>query len=104
LIFALPLLVAGAGVASASVLIGYVSISFGESMLAPVLNPFAASLAPAGALGRTLGAITGATTLGNAVGPGLSGVLLALHLPAGFIALQLLCCVGAVVLAMTLGP
>jgi MFS family permease len=103
LIFALPLLAAGSSTATLSVLIGYVSISFGESMLAPVLNPFAATLAPEGSLGRTLGAITGATTLGNAVGPGLSGVLLALHLPAGFIALQLLCCVGAVALAVSLG-
>jgi MFS family permease len=103
LIFALPLLARGGAIATGAVLLGYGSISFGESMLAPVLNPFAATLAPDGALGRTLGAITGATTLGNAIGPGLSGVLLALGLPAGFIALQLACCVGAATLAIRLG-
>ncbi len=101
LIFGLPLVASSS--ATGAVLIGYVSISFGESMLAPVLNPFAASLAPDGALGRTLGAVTGATTLASAIGPALSGGLLALHLPAGFIALQLLCCAGAVVLALRLG-
>lgn len=101
LIFGLPLLASSS--ATGAVLIGYVSISFGESMLAPVLNPFAASLAPDGALGRTLGAITGATTLASAIGPALSGALLALHLPAGFIALQLACCLGAIVLALRLG-
>jgi MFS family permease len=101
LIFATPLLSPGLG--TGAVLLGYLSISFGESMLAPVLNPFAATLAPDGALGRTLGGVTGAITMGNAIGPGLSGVLLALHLPAGFIALQLACCTGAAALALRLG-
>jgi hypothetical protein len=106
LIFALPLVVGGSGgaaLASGSVLIGYLSISFGESMLAPVLNPFAATLAPVGALGRTLGAITAATTLANTIGPGLSGVLLALDVPVAFIGLQLACCAGAIALALHLG-
>jgi MFS family permease len=101
LIFATPLVSPGLG--TGAVLLGYLSISFGESMLAPVLNPFAATLAPDGAVGRTLGAVTGAITMGNAIGPGLSGALLALHLPAGFIALQLVCCAGAAGLALRLG-
>ncbi len=100
-IFGLPLL--ASSTATGAVLIGYMSISFGESMLAPVLNPFAAALAPVGALGRTLGAVTGATTLASAIGPALSGGLLALHLPAGFIVMQLLCCFGAIALALRLG-
>jgi MFS family permease len=103
LIFGAPLLGAGAGLGSGAVLLGYASISFGETMLAPVLSPFAASLAPEGAVGRTLGAVSGATTLANAIGPVLSGVLLALGVPIGFIALQLACCVGAVLLAVKLG-
>jgi MFS family permease len=103
LIFATPLVVSGSGVASGAVLLGYASISFGETMLAPVLSPFAASIAPAGAVGRTLGAVNGATTLANAIGPALSGVLLALGVPAAFIALQLACCLGAVALAVRLG-
>ncbi len=101
LVIGAPLLVSGTG--SAAVLIGYASIAFGETMLAPVLNPFAASLAPEGAAGRTLAAITGANTFANAIGPVLSGVLLALHLPAAFIALQLVCCFGAIGLSLRLG-
>ena len=101
LVIGAPLLVHGTG--SAAVLIGYASIAFGETMLAPVLNPFAASIAPEGAAGRTLAAITGASTVANALGPVLSGVLLALHVPAGFIALQLFCCVAAIGLSVRLG-
>jgi MFS family permease len=92
----LPLLHTGS--ATVFVIIGYASFSFGETMLSPVLTPLAASLAPEGAAGRTLAAISGATTLATAIGPALSGLLLALHLPVGFIALQLACCVGAIAL------
>ncbi len=99
-LLALPLLHLGA--ASVLVIVGYAAISMGETMLSPVLSPLAASLAPAGAAGRTLAAVSGAMTLATAVGPALSGVLLALHLPAGFIALQLACCVGAIVVAQRL--
>jgi len=82
---------------STLVLAGYALFSVGETMLAPVLSPLAASLAPAGATGRMLAAVNGAQTAATAVGPGLSGVLLGLGLPAGFIALQLACCVVAIV-------
>ena len=89
--------------APALVIAGYGLFSVGETMLAPVLTPLAASLAPAGATGRTLAAMSGGQTLATAVGPGLSGVLLALGLPGGFIAMQIACCLLAVVGARRLG-
>ena len=85
------------GSATAFVIAGYALFSVGETMLAPVLTPLAAALAPEGAAGRTLAAMSGAQTLATAVGPGLSGILLALGLPFGFIAMQLACCVLAIV-------
>jgi MFS family permease len=88
--------------APALLLVGYASFAFGETVLAPVLTPLAASLAPAGASGRTLAAVNGAQTLATAVGPGLSGVLLALGVPVGFVVLQLGCCVVSVVGARAL--
>lgn len=101
LVLAVPLLHVGS--ASALVLAGYALFSVGETMLAPVLTPMAVALAPAGATGRTLAALAGAQTLATAVGPGLSGLLLALGLPAGFIVLQLLCCVLAIIGGRRLG-
>lgn len=86
----------------ALVLVGYATFAFGETVLAPVLTPLAATLAPEGAAGRTLAALNGAQTLATAVGPGLSGVLLALGVPSGFVLLQLGCCVVSVVGARTL--
>ncbi len=95
LVLALPLL--HVGPASAFVIGGYALFSIGETMLAPVLTPLAAALAPEGATGRTLAAMTGAQTLATAVGPALSGALLGLGTPAGFLLLQVLCCGLAVV-------
>lgn len=95
LVLATPLL--HAGLASAVIVAGYALFSVGETMLAPVLTPLAASLAPEGAVGRTLAALTGAQTFATAVGPGLSGLLLGLGAPAGFIVLQVACCALAVV-------
>ena len=68
---------------AAFVIGGYALFSIGETMLAPVLTPLAAALAPEGATGRTLAAMTGAQTLATAVGPGLSGALLGLGTPVG---------------------
>lgn len=101
LVFAAPLALPAAG--SLAIVVGYGAISFGETVLAPVLNPFAAGLAPDGAVGRTLGAVTGASTAATAVGPAISGVLLALDVPAAFIGVQLACCVGGAWLALRLG-
>ena len=94
-LFGLPLL--HQAWAPALVIIGYGTFAFGETVLAPVLTPLAATLAPEGAAGRTLAALNGAQTLATAVGPGLSGVLLAAGVPVGFIAMQLLCCAVSVV-------
>ena len=101
LVLALPLLHLSSS--AAIVIAGYALFSVGETMLAPVLSPLAASLAPAGATGRTLAAMNGAQTLATAVGPGLSGVMLGLGLPGGFIAMQVLCCVVAIVGTRKLG-
>ncbi len=101
LVLATPLLHVGS--AASLVIAGYALFSAGETMLAPVLTPLAAALAPEGATGRTLAAVSGAQTLATAIGPGLSGVLLGLGLPVGFVALQLLCCVLALVCARRLG-
>lgn len=95
LVLATPMLHVGSG--AAFVIAGYGLFSVGETMLAPVLTPLAATLAPEGAAGRTLASMSGAQTLATAVGPGLSGILLALGLPGGFIAMQLLCCALAIV-------
>ncbi len=95
LVLATPLF--GLSPASAIVLAGYALFSVGETMLAPVLTPLAAALAPAGATGRTLAAMNGAQTAATAVGPAVSGLLLGLGLPLGFLTMQVLCCALAVV-------
>ena len=101
LVLAAPLF--GLSPASGFVLAGYAMFSVGETMLAPVLTPLAAALAPAGATGRTLAAMNGAQTAATAVGPGLSGLLLGLGLPIVFIGGQVECCVLAIVGARRLG-
>lgn len=82
--------------ASALILAGYALFSAGETVLAPVLSPLAAALAPDGATGRTLAAVTGAQTLATAIGPGLAAGLLALGLPGAFITMQVTVCLVAV--------
>jgi MFS family permease len=101
LVLALPLAVPGA--AGALVVLGYALFSPGETMLAPVLSPLAATLAPAGAVGRTLAAVNGAQTVATAVGPGLSAVLLGIGAPPVFLAVQVLTCLLAVGAALRLG-
>jgi hypothetical protein len=71
-------------------------------LVAPILSPLAAALAPVGAVGRTMAAVTGAATVATAIGPILSSTLLGLHLPAGFIALQILFCPAAAAASMRL--
>jgi hypothetical protein len=90
LVFALPLMVSGMDVTFTFV--GFAAMSIGETMMAPILSALAAWLAPVGAVGRTMAAVTGATTVATAIGPVLAGALLGLHLPAGFIAMQVLFC------------
>ncbi|HTZ42887.1 MAG TPA: MFS transporter [Jatrophihabitans sp.] len=101
LVFGLPLLVHAHD--GGFVLLGFAVMSVGETMMAPILSPLAAGLAPDGAAGRTMAAVTGATTVATAIGPVLSSTLLGLGLPAGFIALQVGCCVASAVVALRLG-
>jgi MFS family permease len=101
LVLGAPLL--GLGHAGALVVAGYGMFSVGETVLAPVLSPLAATLAPEGAAGRTLAAVSGAQNLALATGPALSGLLLGLGLPAGLVALQLAICLVAIGCARRLG-
>ncbi|HEY2042925.1 MAG TPA: MFS transporter [Jatrophihabitans sp.] len=100
LIFGLPLVMGGFD--AAFVVTGFAAISLGETMMAPILSALAATLAPAGAAGRTMAAVTGATTVATAVGPILSSTLLGLHLPAGFIAMQVLFCIASAAASLRL--
>jgi MFS family permease len=93
LIFGLPLVLPGFD--AAFVITGFAALSLGETMMAPILSALAATLAPEGAAGRTMAAVTGATTVATAIGPILSSALLGLHLPAGFIAMQILFCLAS---------
>jgi MFS family permease len=99
-IFGLPLVISGAD--GLFVVVGFAALSFGETMMAPILSPLAAALAPVGAVGRTMAAVTGAATVATAIGPILSSTLLGLQLPAGFIALQILFCLAAAAASMRL--
>ncbi len=101
LIFALPLMISGYD--SVFALLGFAALSFGETMMAPILSPLAAALAPEGAAGRTMAAVTGATTVATAIGPILASMLLGMHLPAGFIAMQILFCVASAAASLRLG-
>ena len=87
------------GVQPAGALVaGYAIFALGEAMFSPVLTPLGASVAPAGGTGRVLSALSASRTLAGALGPGVSGVLLAAGLPAVFVGLQLGLCVLAILL------
>lgn len=68
--------------------IAFVLFAFGETMFAPVLSPMAASAAPDGAVGTTLGLLAAARTATYAAGPLVAGALLALELPHVFVLLH----------------
>lgn len=59
--------------------------AMGETMYAPVLSPLAASVAPAGLVGSTLGGLSALRTGISAAGPLVAGVLLTAHLPHTFV-------------------
>jgi len=101
-IFGLPLLITGFD--SVLVFLGFAALSLGETMMAPILSPLAATLAPPGAAGRAMAAVTGATTVATAIGPILSGALLGLELPGLFIAMQVTFCLAAAAAALRLRP
>jgi MFS family permease len=73
-------------------------MALGETVMAPVLTPLAASFAPAGATATTVAAVTTAQTVAMLAGPALSGALLALGVPAVFIGIQIACCLAALAL------
>jgi MFS family permease len=100
LVFALPLVVAHHDVLF--MFVGFAAMSFGETMMAPILSALAAALAPVGAVGRTMAAVTGASTIATAIGPVFAGALIGLHLPAGFIAMQIAFCFGSMLAARQL--
>ncbi|WP_157417351.1 MFS transporter [Nocardioides sp. Iso805N] len=100
LILGLPL--AGIGGASTCLLVGLVVMALGETVMAPVLTPLAASLAPEGGTAMTVASVTTAQTVGTLAGPAVSGALLALHVPAAFIAFQVICCLAALALTPVL--
>ena len=97
LVFGLPLFVHGRD--TAFVMLGFAVMSVGETMMAPILSPLAAALAPEGATGRTMAAVTGASRWrprsGRCCRPGCS----ASGIPGAFILLQVACCVAAGVAA-----
>lgn len=101
LVFGLPLFVHGRD--TLFVLLGFAVMSVGETMMAPILSPLAATLAPEGAAGRTMASVTGATTIATAIGPVLSSGLLGIGHPGAFILLQVACCAGAGLAALKLG-
>lgn len=101
MVFGLPLLVHGYD--NAFIIAGFAAISLGETMMAPILSALGATLAPEGAVGRTMAAVTGATTVATALGPILASALLGVGLPAGFIAIQIGFCVAAALASVKLG-
>ncbi|PRY63605.1 MFS transporter [Knoellia remsis] len=67
----------------------YGIFAVGETMYAPVLNPLAASLAPSGLVGTTLGMFTALQTGFSAVGPLVAGVILGAGFGDAFIGLHI---------------
>lgn len=65
--------------------IAFMLFAVGETMYAPVLSPLAASVAPTGMVGTTLGALSALRTGVSAVGPLVAGLLLALDVPHVFV-------------------
>jgi hypothetical protein len=68
--------------------IAFMTFALGETMYAPILSPLAASVAPAGMLGTTLGTLSALRTGVSAAGPLVAGVLLALDVPNVFVLLH----------------
>jgi predicted MFS family arabinose efflux permease len=96
LILGLPL--AGGASANLCLLTALIVMALGETVMAPVLTPLAASFAPPGATATTVAAVTTAQTVAMLAGPALSGALFALGVPAVFIGFQIACCLGTLVL------
>ena len=93
-----------AGAASASVIfvMAFGLFAVGETMFAPVLSPLAASLAPDGLVGTTLGALAALRTGISAAGPLVAGLLITAGLPHVFVLVHVAINAAAVALAWRL--
>ncbi len=99
-VFALPLFTdLDPGVA---VFGGLAVLALGDTLMAPVLSPLAASLAGEAATGRAMAAVSALSTSATALGPILASVLLGLELPEAFVLAQLGICLVAVAMALRL--
>lgn len=99
-VFALPLftdLDAGAAVFA-----GLAVLALGDTLMAPVLSPLAATLAGEAATGRAMAAVSALSTSATALGPILASVLLGLDLPKAFVLTQIGICLVAVIMALRL--
>jgi MFS family permease len=65
--------------------IAFMTFALGETMYAPILSPLAASVAPTGMVGTTIGTLSALRTGVSAAGPLVAGVLLALDVPQVFV-------------------
>jgi hypothetical protein len=78
----------GPSAAGVLFVVAFMTFALGETMYAPILSPLAASVAPAGMLGTTLGTLSALRTGVSAAGPLVAGVLLALDVPHVFVLLH----------------
>jgi MFS family permease len=91
------------GSAATAVIAFYAVFGIGEVLLAAASSPLVAELAPDGALGRYLGMDTLTRQLGGALGPAMSGMLIADHATLSYPAICAGTCLLAVPIAWRLG-
>jgi MFS family permease len=101
------LVIAGAtsrqpNIAAAVIIVFYVIFGVGEALLAAVATPLVATLAPPGTLGTYLGLDTLTRQIGGALGPAVSGVLIADRAVMPYLTLNLGICLLAAPLALFL--
>lgn len=86
----------------AAVFGGLAVLALGDTLMAPVLSPLAATLAGEAATGRAMAAVSALSTSATALGPILASVLLGLELPRAFVLTQIGICLLAVIMALRL--
>jgi MFS family permease len=86
----------------AAVFGGLAVLALGDTLMAPVLSPLAATLAGEAATGRAMAAVSALSTSATALGPILASVLLGLELPRAFVLIQIGICMLAVIMALRL--
>ena len=99
-VFALPLFTAVDP--GAAVFGGLAVLALGDTLMAPVLSPLAATLAGEAATGRAMAAVSALSTSATAIGPIVASVLLGLELPKAFVLAQIGICLLAVLMALRL--